>query len=254
MKILSFHLQGKMAHFRRYYSNSSALTYTIPPRTTLIGILAGLLGYPRDSYYEQFSLDECKIAVGLVSPIKKQVQKMNLLMIDGPNDFNGSKEHHSQTPTELILPLNIQSGIIDYKVWVHHKNESIMYELERLLTVNPCGFCSRGISLSLGTANHLGWLVLDGIMDGEDIIEETTAVIHSVIPLKWVKEIQLMSMRDFVFRLIKEDILLEFDSERRLTARGKGTMLINLCSTPIPVRISRHVKLKPDNTAIIWME
>ena len=42
MKILTFRLQGKMAHFRRYYSNSSALTYTIPPRTTVLNI-AGLL-------------------------------------------------------------------------------------------------------------------------------------------------------------------------------------------------------------------
>ena len=95
MKILTFRLQGKMAHFRRYYSNSSALTYTIPPRTTVIGIVAGLLGYPRDSYYDFFSLDHCRIALTIGSRLKKQMQKMNLLMIKSPNDLNGSQEYHS---------------------------------------------------------------------------------------------------------------------------------------------------------------
>ena len=70
LKIFSFHLRGKMAHFRKYYSNSSALSYFIPPRTTVVGILAGLLGRERDTYYNEFSLKKCNIALAIQSPIK----------------------------------------------------------------------------------------------------------------------------------------------------------------------------------------
>ncbi|HBM79479.1 MAG TPA: CRISPR-associated protein Cas5, partial [Clostridiaceae bacterium] len=59
MQVISLHFKGKMAHFRKYYSNSSALSYFIPPRTTIIGIVAGFLGYERDTYYEDFSLENC---------------------------------------------------------------------------------------------------------------------------------------------------------------------------------------------------
>jgi CRISPR-associated protein Cas5h len=169
MKILTFRLQGKMAHFRRYYSNSSALTYTIPPRTTVIGMVAGLLGYPRDSYYDVFSLDHCRIAMTIGSQLKKQMQKMNLLMIKSPNDLNGSQEYHSQTPTELVIPQDIRRGFIDYRIWFSHNDSGIMEELEHLLNIDGQGYCSKGISLALGTAMHLGWLVYEGVMVGREI-------------------------------------------------------------------------------------
>ncbi|GAB6273791.1 MAG: hypothetical protein STSR0004_06540 [Peptococcaceae bacterium] len=253
MKILSFHLRSKMAHFRRYYSNSSALSYSIPPRTTLAGILAGLLGYPRDSSYEQFSLDQCRISVALITPIKKQVQKMNLLMVDSPNDLNGFQEHHSQTPTELVLPQNIRRGFIDYQVWVSHQDETVMHDLERLLTLCPLGFGSKGISPALGTAPHLGWLEFGGLTEGIEVLEEEVAIIYSVIPLRQLKEIRLTGLNEVKYRLVKEDVPLEFNSERRITDRGIGTMVINLCSSPIVARVAAHVKLE-SGMRIVWME
>ena len=63
MEILAFNIRGKFAHFRKFYSNSSALSYFIPPRTTIIGLIAGMLGLERDSYYEDFSLDNCDTGV-----------------------------------------------------------------------------------------------------------------------------------------------------------------------------------------------
>ncbi len=63
MKITVFDLYGKFAHFRKFYTNSSSLTYLIPPRTTIEGIIAALLGYERDSYYDVLSVDKLNIAV-----------------------------------------------------------------------------------------------------------------------------------------------------------------------------------------------
>ncbi len=37
-------MKGKRAHFRRFYTNSSALTYPVPPPTTLQGLLGAALG------------------------------------------------------------------------------------------------------------------------------------------------------------------------------------------------------------------
>lgn len=63
MKIIIFELWGKFAHFRKFYTNSSSLSYSVPPRTTIEGIIAAILGYERDSYYEKFNPDNLYVAV-----------------------------------------------------------------------------------------------------------------------------------------------------------------------------------------------
>ena len=63
MKLLIFDIIGKFAHFRKYYSNSSALSFGAPPRTTICGMVAAILGMEKDSYYSIMNLEKCKIAV-----------------------------------------------------------------------------------------------------------------------------------------------------------------------------------------------
>ena len=80
-KIIMFKLSGKYAHFRKFYTNSSSLSYLIPPRTVIAGMLASILKIPRDEYYEIFDSEKIKISViipeGLV--IRKQTQTLNYL-------------------------------------------------------------------------------------------------------------------------------------------------------------------------------
>jgi len=79
--ILSFKLYGRFAHFRKFYTNASSLSYLVPPRTVIIGILGSLLKLPRDSYYEIFNENYCKISVAIVEGtiIKKMTQSINML-------------------------------------------------------------------------------------------------------------------------------------------------------------------------------
>lgn len=252
MKILSFRLQGKMAHFRRYYSNSSALSYSVPPRTTVAGMVAGLLGYPRDSYYDVFSLDHCRIALMSGSSVKKQMQKMNLLMIKSSNDLNGSQEFHSQTPTELVIPQDIRSGFLDYRIWFSHNDPGIMKELEHLLKTAWPGYYSRGISLALGTAMHLGWIAFEGVTAGKEVTPGCPVPVLSVIPLHKLERVEI-GESPVSYRLIREELPLEFDQDRLATERGKADMLINLTGSPVTARVSSAVLLD-DGTYITWME
>ena len=46
---LSFTVEGPWAHFRRIDATTEKLTYRVMPRTTVAGLLAAVLGEPRDS-------------------------------------------------------------------------------------------------------------------------------------------------------------------------------------------------------------
>lgn len=253
MKVLSLRLCGKMAHFCRYYSNSSALSYSVPPRTTITGILAGLLGYERDSYYERFDLDQCQIALANAAPIKKSVQKLNLLMIKTLSDANGSQENHSQCATELVLPQNIRTGMLDYHIWIHHQDPEMMERLIRITHPSSPVYFSQGIALALGTAWNAGWMEFGGVLEGEAAKETRTRPVHSIVPARMVKEIAVPDNGEMNYRLVKEDLPLEFDADRRLTKRGKGNMIINLLEHPIHTQVEEVVKLEND-TNIVWMQ
>ncbi len=48
MRVICFRYRGRIGHFMRAEMNASALSYPVPPRTSLLGLLAGILGLPKD--------------------------------------------------------------------------------------------------------------------------------------------------------------------------------------------------------------
>lgn len=70
--VLSFTVRGPWAHFRRIDTTTEKLTYRVIPRTTVAGLLAAVLGEPRDSYYDVFSQDSSAIAISPACALETQ--------------------------------------------------------------------------------------------------------------------------------------------------------------------------------------
>jgi len=254
MKVLSFKVKGKMAHFRKYYANSSALSYSVPPRTTVCGMLAGLLGWERDSYYREFALDKCNIALACRGRVKKVVQKLNLLMIESINDLNGSKEYPSQTPTELVVPFNIRSGALCYQVWVQHQDEKVVNQLHELLSSENNYYYSRGISFALGTAYNLGWIEYMGLREIEEIKSSAqNTLIDSALPLNKLEHIDLNFNSEEESRLIREELPVEFNQDRFITANGLADFIINMNGGAVSASVADLVFLD-NGEKIVWMQ
>lgn len=69
---ISFTVRGPWAHFRRIDATTEKLTYRVMPRTTVAGLIAAVLGEPRDSYYETFARDASAIAISPQCPLETQ--------------------------------------------------------------------------------------------------------------------------------------------------------------------------------------
>jgi len=61
MELINFRLSGRFAHFLRAEASASALSYPIPPRTVMLGILGAVLGLPKDK--PQIVLEMANIAI-----------------------------------------------------------------------------------------------------------------------------------------------------------------------------------------------
>lgn len=140
-KIISFRISGKYAHFRKFYTNASSLSYLIPPRTTISGMIASILEYPRDEYYSKF--DNISISVSLPEnlSIRKQTQSINNLH----NNYyryiltGKGKIQHSQCKMELLLPP--YSKNICYIIYVAGDNsEALLNDLEKKLHQRDFGY------------------------------------------------------------------------------------------------------------------
>jgi len=67
-----------------------ALSFPFPPRTALIGLIAGILGYERNSYWKEgHSLRRARIAVEVIKPVRMYPMKVN----------------YTQTKSDFILSL-----------------------------------------------------------------------------------------------------------------------------------------------------
>jgi len=143
-KILVFDIKGPFAHFRKYYTNSSSLTYSFPPRTVITGLIAGILGYANEKptsnkrkeiYYEKFGGSSCKIAISLKTKIRKVTQTINYIKTktDQQSRYSfkdlilGTRGAPTQIPLEIILSAEENNTEIAYRIYFHHRDEDNIY-------------------------------------------------------------------------------------------------------------------------------
>jgi len=80
-KILVFDVWGDHAHFRRFYTTTSPLSFPIPTRTALCGLMGAIIGLEKEGndYLKYFPTESAHIALRLLNPIEKTVIAENLI-------------------------------------------------------------------------------------------------------------------------------------------------------------------------------
>jgi CRISPR-associated protein Cas5h len=129
MRMVVFDVSGYMAHFRRFYSSVTSLTYHFPPHNTVMGILACILGFDKDSYYETFARDKCRIAVALRTPVRRVMLPTNYLDTDEIKDENlrGLK---NRVPIRIEYLLAIPPiEYVSYRIFITHEDQSLLNQL-----------------------------------------------------------------------------------------------------------------------------
>lgn len=204
MKILSFDIEGKFAHFRKFHGNNTALSYSIPPRTTIIGIIAAIMGEEKDSYYEKYNHQNLKVGIRVLNEIKKTFHRLNLLMIKTKDDFTG-RSGRVQTPFEVVTGNNLRENNVAYRIYLAAGDDPELFET----------ICSqleenrRKFNLTLGTANFIANIsnlrrydtAIEKIASGEWI------ELHSACNSDQISEIQFPDNAAFKFNHIEEELM-----------------------------------------------
>lgn len=136
-RLIVFEVSGEYGHFRKFNTTTSPLTYPIPTRTALTGLLGAVLGIERESapgrflanaasVQELFGSTVCGIGVQLLTPVKKVSIGFNLL--DTGNSFFEIKKS-GRTQIEFELLKNPA-----FRVFVQHQDAALFDTLaDRLI-------------------------------------------------------------------------------------------------------------------------
>jgi len=230
-KILIFDLTGPMAHFRKFYTNSSALTYGFPPRTALMGIVAAILGYERDSYYEE--LDRGRFAVAVKVPTRRLIQTVNyvrtkredLILLRRLGRVSGT-----QTLLEFLVPGG-EDRLLRFRLFFAHPSAALLGQAaDRLKEGRPCFPLYLGITECLATARYVN---LFKTQEFQTIAPGTTVQLTSVLNVAHLELIDLPTA--YAPRLVRERAPYAFGAGRML--RPSIACIYDATGKPLSVRL-----------------
>lgn len=214
MNILVFDLKGSFAHFRKFYANSTSLSYEFPPRTALCGLIAGILGMERDTYYDVFHENDAFIAVQIMRPTKRISQTVNYMWVKSTKDLNGSNGP-MQIPVEWVVPKEgIGSGTLAYRIYFAHRDHSLQEQVASLVREGRSQYPPfLGITEALAAIEYVGESIAVEMPAAEQPVEFAT-----VCPIHLLQDITYLPFGNKQRLYMRDRIPCSFDSHRKLSS------------------------------------
>jgi CRISPR-associated protein Cas5h len=156
-KVLIFDIESEYGHFRKFNTTTSPLTYSIPTRPAIAGLLGAILGIEREEAMgkmkagispvcEVFSKEKASIAIQILNPVKKVNIGFNLLDTEKTASSFFNIKQRTQIEFELLKNPS-------FRLFIALKDETIFKSLSEKLKLNQNHF-SPYLGLSQFSQNY----------------------------------------------------------------------------------------------------
>jgi len=170
VKFLMFELKGDYGFFKKPETTTSPISFYFPPRTAIVGIIAAIMGEPKDNYHESICYSEknCKLALRINNKISSIIYSTNVAEFSGPLIKNSA-------PTKYTFLKNP-----DYTIFVHLSDKEKHKELaERLKNKDFIYNISLGIANLFARVENLREIEFEELSNSE---KKGFIAIASIIP------------------------------------------------------------------------
>ncbi len=238
-KFLIFDVWGDYAHFKKFYTTSSPLSFSIPPRTAIIGLISAIIGKPKNEYLSVMTKEKAEIAIRIINPIKKVRITQNLIDTKGSywRPFRrGNLTGRTQISFEFLKNPK-------FRIYFCHLDPEI-YDLFKINLENHKSVYTPylGISELLADFIFVSESIVSERSNGKEFIE-----IHSVIPLNKDTKFELLENGKKYFkeriptemfpgRIVTEyrEVLYETEG-KTIRAKSKGAIKLNNGDVIVPL-------------------
>lgn len=184
-KVLVFDVWSEYAYFRKFFTTTSPLTFSLPPRTALCGLMGAILGFPKESYLEKFPRNDASFAVRLMNPVKKVRFSENLIDTESVQTMNIIKQH-TRIKFEFLKDAR-------FRIYFSHTDPDIYVAAREMIANHKCVYTPcLGISEHIANFGYIGEFPLKKIEMPHEISLE------SVIPKDQIQKIQFESGKEYM--------------------------------------------------------
>lgn len=233
MNVLVFDIWSDYGHFRQYNTTVSPLTFSIPPRTAICGLLAAIIGLDKEIYQQFFTKRHANIAIRILKPINKTRIPINLIDTEKISTMNIIK-HRIQTRFEFLKGPK-------YRIYFNHSNQELYNDMNKFLrdhktVYTPC----LGLSENVANFCFVGEKIFNEIRDNKDFVK-----IHSIIPDSEDLYIDIEEEREYSSNIVA----IEMNQKRIVTERNEINFERN--GFPISAKVDKYYEC--GNERIIFL-
>jgi len=224
-RVLAFDVWGQYGHFRKIYTTTSPLTYSIPPRTAVTGLIGAILGLDKTLYLRHFSKQDAEIAIRLLNPVKKMTLSENLIDTKKAGRMMNVIRQRTQIRIELLKDPR-------FRIYLRHSDQTLMEKLTKYLeehrsVYTPC----------LGLSEHIANFRIAGVHKAEDVLGEEKIQAVTVVPENKIKEMEFEVDLEYV----QENMPNEMNSDRVVIEYT--SVILEQKARPINALVSDPVRL-----------
>lgn len=152
--VLVFDIFGDYGQFKKFFTNMSPLTFDLPSRTALMGLIGAIGGISKDKNPEFFAKDKCFVSLRIINSLRKTKIPINYLKTVSKTEISKFKNHK---PTNIEFLKNPK-----YRIYFYHNDKSFFNYLFRNIREHKAVYTT-----SLGIANCLADFEYVGMYDIE---------------------------------------------------------------------------------------
>lgn len=167
-EFLIFDIWGEAAHFRRYDTTSSPLSWPFPPRPTVFGILGAILGLDKKTYLDEFQDEAVAVAVSIRQRPRSLRVAFNYTETKNVPLFRTTR--HTQIRLEVLADAR-------YRIFVRHPNDDLQSDLTDRVRAHQSVY-----TVSLGLASMLADFAFVGAIRPKTLTLTAATEIVSIAP------------------------------------------------------------------------
>lgn len=230
MKVLAFDIWGDYAHYKKIYATTSAVSYCLPPKTSLYGYVGAILGLEKgnNQYLSYFQNKDCLIGIQLMKPIIMQRININLRAVLGR-----MKQTDNRKPTMMEFVYEPK-----YRIYFFHKDSELQIRLkESLSEKNTVYTPTMGLADLISNFEYVGEFEASLIQNLANPVP-----ISSVIPKSQFERFDNVALRNNKTEIIEQSMFaIEMDVERNVTERDD--ILLERKTKPIDAFLNQYYEL-----------
>ena len=208
MKTLIFDIWGEFGHFKKFYTTSSPLTFSVPPPTAIYGILGAILGLSKNDYLNHINGRTTKIAIQILKPIKKTRMTLNYIDTKNSGSFYLIKTR-TQIKTEFLKNPA-------YRLFININNEHLFNQL-----ISKVKNKENHYTVSLGLANLLANFSYVDVEEAE--LLNISDKVDTAILSENIEEIEVKEGKKY----FKEKLPIDMNPDREPLAYKDVVMELN---------------------------